>query len=79
MTRSKIKLFKSYLLLLGGSLIPLFMFISFLYQLNVSQNIVKLKSEKKIILNLSFSFQDFPLLPQVYTSIIMLLMLHWLK
>jgi signal transduction histidine kinase len=52
MTRSKIKMFKSYLLLLGGSLIPLFMFISFLYQLNVSQNIVKLKSEKKIILNL---------------------------
>jgi len=52
MTRSKIKLFKSYLLLLGGSLIPLFMFISFLYQLNVSQSIVKLKSEKKMILNL---------------------------
>jgi hypothetical protein len=52
MTRSKIKLFKSYLLLLGGSLIPLFMFISFLYQLNISQSIVKLKSEKKMILNL---------------------------
>jgi len=28
------------------------MFISFLYQLNVSQSIVKLKSEKKMILNL---------------------------
>ncbi|UUV18759.1 sensor histidine kinase [Fusobacteria bacterium ZRK30] len=52
MTKSKNKIFKSYLLLLGGSLIPLFMFISFLYQLNVSQNIVKMKSEKKMILNL---------------------------
>ncbi|MEI6856819.1 HAMP domain-containing sensor histidine kinase [Psychrilyobacter sp.] len=52
MTRLKIKLFKSYLLLLGGSLIPLFLFIFFLYHLNVSKNIVKLKSEKKVLLNL---------------------------
>lgn len=52
MTKSKTKIFKSYLLLLGGSLIPLIMFISFLYQLNVSQNIVKIKSEKKMILDL---------------------------
>ena len=52
MIKSKNKILKSYLLLLGGSLIPLFMFISFLYQLNVSQNIVKMKSEKKMILNL---------------------------
>ncbi|MCS5421061.1 MULTISPECIES: sensor histidine kinase [Psychrilyobacter] len=52
MTRSKIKIFKSYLLLLGGSLIPLFLFISFFYQFNISQNIEKMKSEKKMILNL---------------------------
>ncbi|WP_051251591.1 sensor histidine kinase [Psychrilyobacter atlanticus] len=52
MTKPKNKILKSYLLLLGGSLIPLFMFISFLYQLNVSQNIVKMKSEKKMILDL---------------------------
>ncbi len=48
----KIKIFKSYLLLLGKSLIPFFLFIFFLYQLNVTQNIAKLKSEKKMILNL---------------------------
>ncbi len=52
MIKSKSKIYKSYLLLLGGSVIPLFIFIYFLYQLNVSQNIVKLKSEKKMILNL---------------------------
>jgi len=52
MTRSKNKTLKTYLLLLGGSLIPLFIFTSFLYQLNVSQNIVKMKSEKKMLLNL---------------------------
>jgi len=52
MTRSKNKILKFYLLLLGGSLIPLFLFISFLYQLNVAQNIVEMKSEKKMILNL---------------------------
>ena len=52
MTMLKIKIFKSYLLLLGKSLIPFFLFIFFLYQLNVTQNIAKLKSEKKMILNL---------------------------
>ena len=52
MTRPKIKTFKSYLLLLGKSLIPFFLFISFLYQLNISQNIAKLKLEKQMILNL---------------------------
>lgn len=52
MTKSKNKTLKTYLLLLGGSLIPLFIFTSFLYQLNVSQNIVKMKSEKKMLLSL---------------------------
>jgi len=52
MTQLKSKIFKSYLLLLVRSLIPFFLFIFFLYQLNVSQNIIKLKSEKKMILNL---------------------------
>jgi hypothetical protein len=52
MNRSKKRILKSYLLLLGGSLIPFFLFISFLYQLNISENISEMKSEKKMILNL---------------------------
>ena len=52
MNDSKNKILKSYLLLLGGSLIPLFLFISFLYQLNVTKSIVKMKSNNKMILNL---------------------------
>lgn len=52
MTKSNIKMLKSYLFLLGGSLILLFLFMFFLYQLNISQNIIKIKSEKKMILNL---------------------------
>ena len=52
MLNIKINLIKSYLLLLTGSLIPLFMLTSFFYQLNVSQQITKLKSENKVVLNL---------------------------